>query len=280
MSKGWICLDIDGTITSTIHSVPEKVANYLEHLSRSGWQLVFITGRTYSFAHGTLQRFSFPYYFSVQNGADLLYMPGKELIHRCYLPGAVAQKIEALYEEMEEDFLIYSGYERGDFCYYRPSRLSPRVKSYLQVIQGLSSEPWKEVEHFSFPLGEYFPLIKCFGTKEAMFKMYERLSKIEEIQATCIKDPLSTEGGYVNLVTDKLASKGNALDFLKAKYGADKPFIAAGDDCNDVSMLRKADVRIVMETAPHEVLSLADIVSVSAEREGIIDALEKAISQV
>ena len=54
--------------------------------------------------------------------------------------------------------------------------------------------------------------------------------------------------------------------------------IAAGNDENDISMLKLANVRIVMEDAPKHVLKHADIKAKSASKNGIIAALEKAIN--
>ena len=48
-------------------------------------------------------------------------------------------------------------------------------------------------------------------------------------------------------------------------------------DIVSVQLNQKADISIVMETAPKEVLDRATIIARSAAKEGIIEALEKAI---
>ena len=67
--KGWIALDIDGTITLDKYSVPQPVIDYLGSLSRSGWRIALATGRPYAFASMALSKFDFPYVFLVQNGS-------------------------------------------------------------------------------------------------------------------------------------------------------------------------------------------------------------------
>lgn len=276
MQKGLIALDIDGTITDNIYDIPVNVAEFLKSLKIDGWELMFITGRTYSFGHTTLQNLEFPYFFAVQNGADILEMPLKKSVGRHYLNHNVIPVLEEIYKKEKEDFLIYSGYEKGDFCYYRPSHFSPMLLDYLEVIKKLSPEPWKQVDSFDIEELKTFPLIKCLGSEEAMERINRLLKPISSIHATCIRDPIG-EGLYLNLITNRDATKGNALERIAQLLGIKGPMIAAGDDLNDLSMLEKADISIAMETAPKELIDKADIVAPSAAKQGIIQALQQAI---
>jgi HAD superfamily hydrolase (TIGR01484 family) len=274
---GWIALDIDGTITDKSHHVPPQVVQFLHDLESSGWELVFITGRTFSFGSTALKEFNFPYYLAVQNGADILFMPHKELVSRHYLDNQVIPVLEQAYRGEKEDFLVYAGFERGDFCYYRPERFSPSMTEHVHKIMSYSPEPWKAVDNFRFEKPIAFPLVKCLGTKDAMLRINGLLQSIPEIEATMIRDPLG-EGIYLNLVTAKQATKGNALQRIKEVIGDGGPVIAAGDDLNDISMLEHADVKIVMASAPSEMLQMATII---AEGEhGIIEALTKATKSI
>ena len=277
-TKGWICLDIDGTITSDPHSVPDAVIRYFSSLYDKGWRFVFITGRTLAFANATLSCIPFPFLFSVQNGADLLQMPGKKLIKQCYLSSSVIKKLDEIYEGREEDYIIYSGWEAGDFCYYRPHRFSEWMTNYLELMMTLVEEPWQALHSFGPLRDKSFPLIKCLGTKEHMQEVEKYLQEIPEINVTCIKDPMSKEGYYLNLITDKKASKGNALTYIRTLAAPGVPFIAGGDDRNDISLLEAANIAIAMQTAPEDVLKHADIIAPPASEMGIIAALEEAIN--
>jgi hydroxymethylpyrimidine pyrophosphatase-like HAD family hydrolase len=269
---GWIALDIDGTITDESHHAPPQVVRYLHELEEKGWELVFITGRTFSFGYRVVKEFDFPFYLAIQNGADILHMPHKELIARHYLDDKVIPFLDEAYHGEKEDFLIYTGYERGDFCYYRPDRFSPLLTDHLQKIMALSPEPWKPVNSFDFEKGLSFPLAKCLGTKKAMQRINALLQSVPEVSATMIRDPLGDEI-YLNLVTAKLATKGNALKIIKQVLGEGGPVIAAGDDLNDISMLQAADVKIVMPSAPKQMHSMATIIA----EHGLVEALKEGI---
>ena len=135
--KGLITLDIDGTLTPSLHSIPGEVVTFLHHLVDIGWEVALITGRVFSFAEKPLSVLDFPYYLAVQNGADILFMPEKKRVHHRYLSAEKIAEIDAIYAGVAEDFIIYAGYEKGDFCYYRRERFS----------KGFLIRKWRE---FSF----------------------------------------------------------------------------------------------------------------------------------
>ena len=274
-SKGWIALDVDGTLTAELHSIPAQVTQYLECLAAQGWNILILTGRAFSICKLVTAAFSFPYFLGVQNGADILKMPEAKLLSRRYLTGKDIIHIEQIYQG-KEDLIIYSGYEKGDFCYYRPERFSPQFLTHLEHLQRQCPVRWKEVKSFDFSPDFAFPLVKCFGHQGHLREEEEKLNQSPSLQAAMISDPIG-KMFHFNLVTHQQATKGEAL---KKIIGAQNPrgkIIAAGDDRNDLSMFAEADIRIVMETAPKDVLCQADIIAPPASKCGIIEALEKAL---
>lgn len=275
--KGWIALDMDGTITNDLHLIPPLVVQYLSGLVSQGWKLMFITGRAFSYAYPALKAFKVPYFLAVQNGADILEMPSQRRLHQAYFGNDVVSKLEHAYQDQSEHFLVYAGYEKGDFCYYRPDRFSPHMSDYLERVKTFSSEPWQSRTHFNFAESDRFPLIKCIGTASVMDSLDQAFKTLPSVNTTTIRDP-ATEGLFLTLITDVGATKGEALSRILSQHSEKGPVIAAGDDWNDVSMFAKADVKIVMETAPEEIRSLASLVAPAASKEGIIPALQKVVS--
>lgn len=274
--KGWIALDLDGTITDKTHHAPKEVVQFLHSLQEAGWEIVFITGRTFSFAWNVIKEFDFPHYLAIQNGADILFMPNKEQVVQHYLDDRVIPFLEKAFEGEKEDFILYTGYEKGDSCYYRPDYFSAEFLSHIQnKIMPLSPEPWKPVKDFNFEKGLFFPLAKCLGTKESMQRVAAILQTSPDLSATLIRDPLA-DNAYLILVTAKLATKGHALNAIKKLTGKGGVTIAAGDDLNDISMLEVADIKIVMATAPSEMLPLATFIAKHGKQHGIIEALTQA----
>ncbi len=276
MKKGTIALDIDGTITNREHLIPDGVATYFENLHKEGWQIIFVTGRALSFALMTLPKLNFPYLLAVQNGADLLEMPSKKRVDRSYLKIDVVEFLDKLYHGYEGDFIVYAGYDKGDLCYFRPDRFTPKMQDYLKQVEKLSATPWIPMKTFDIQEQSTFPLIKCIGTKEMVETFNKKLTTIDGVKTSVIKDPFSPEL-YLILITHKDADKGIAtLKFIE-KYQLNRPLITGGDDNNDIPLLKVGDVRIAMDGAPDALQNIAHIIAPPADRMGIIDAVEEAI---
>jgi len=275
-SKGIIAFDIDGTLTHRLDTIDPRVVSMLERLVASNWQVALFTGRTFSFAQRIIKNFHFPYLLAVQNGADLLEMPNKKLIRRCYLNQKVLPLLEEASKKEAEDFIIFSGIDHGDFCYFRSDRFSSKMREYLKIRESLSEAPWRNGE-FSFDPEDTFPLINTFGLKTAMERIQKKIQSLDGVEVSMIKDPVDPIY-YLNSITHHQANKGEALRFARDHYKA-LLVIAAGDEQNDLKMLKEADLSIVIEDAPPPLLKIADILAKTPEKLGIIDAVEEAISR-
>lgn len=271
--KGWIALDIDGTITLDKYSVPDEVTAYLRSLVLDGWRIAMATGRPFAFASRVLSKFDFPYLFLAQNGSAVLEMPSKQLLFKRYLSKSAIEVVEKAYEGIDSDFLIYSGYEKGDYCYFRPHRLAPEDLRYVEDLKKRQKEGWKAVEKFEV---DSFPLIKCFGSLPRMKKVAEKLRESGRFQVSMIRDPFE-ENCMIILVTEKNASKGLSLEEAFRKKGRGGLVIAAGDDENDISLLNAADVKIAMSHGPETLQEIATYIAPPTKEHGIIKALQLAI---
>lgn len=274
--KGVIAFDIDGTLTHRLDWIDPKVVKVLGELPDRGWHVALLTGRIFSFAGKIIQNFSFPYFLSVQNGADILTMPGKELLKRSYLSAEILPIIEEAYGDASEDFIIYAGIDQGDFCYYRPERFSEKIKPYLKKLESLGAASWQPSD-FVFDPDTQFPLIKCFGDEPTMRRVHDILDANPKVEVSMIRDPIDP-ALYLVLVTHPEANKGSAAAYLREHFHC-PTLIAAGDDRNDFKMLKEADISIAIQTAPEDLLSVADIHAKPANELGILAGIEEAISR-
>lgn len=272
--KKLMAFDIDGTLTHRLDWIDPKVVDYLRSRHNEGWEIALLTGRIFSFGWQIFKEFDFPYLLAVQNGADILSMPEKTPLQRHYLSATLLPEIEKAYQGQEEDFVLYAGIDRGDFCYYRPDRYSEKMLAYCKKLESLGAKPWLASD-FEFDKSESFPLIKCFGKQGPMEELFQKLSQRSDVEVSMIRDPID-RSLYLNLITHPRANKGSALGELRMMTGAEF-VIAAGDDGNDLKMLKEADVAIAIETAPRAVLDAADIVAAPPTELGILTALEEAM---
>src|SRR5438132_10152145 len=171
--KGWIALDIDGTITLEKYSIPDQVLSFLTSLHNDGWNICFATGRPFAFAEMALSKVTFPYIFLAQNGSMGMQMPERKVLFKKYMTTSVLPFLENAYQGIYSDYLIYSGFEKADFCYWRPKRMPPDDIKYIQDLQKRQKENWQAVSDYGH-IGS-FPLIKCFGPQLWMQLIAERL---------------------------------------------------------------------------------------------------------
>ncbi len=271
--KGWIALDIDGTITVDRHAIPTQVVSFLKELASSGWQIVFATGRTFKFASIPLAPLNFPFYFLPQNGSVVLKMPEKTVIEKRYLNREDLAFAEKACKGLSSDPLIYGGVELDDCCFFRPTHFSDKDQAYLDELQSREGEIWKPIASFDDCPTETFPLLKYFGTTVEMKQIALKLEN--HFHVTQIRDPF-VPGIDILLVTHLEASKGQALSLLLQKMGREGLVIAAGDDSNDLSLFAVADFKIAMPHAPSALLDQADLIAEPTSEFGIINALKKA----
>lgn len=273
--KGIIALDIDGTITAQKHMLEPEVATYLNKLMNDGWRLIFITGRTFSFAKPILSSLAGPYAFAVQNGATLYQMPGEVCLVQHRLSTTLLPALAPIFAEHTGGLLVESGKENGDICYYCPDDFDEEEKSYLDFRIKMSPETWVPCKDLSSLPVTHFAAGKYFAPHEKAHELQKQISEVVPIEVMVIRDPFRPSYHLAHL-TAQGASKGAVLEAFK-QYAPNLPILAAGDDFNDEEMLEKAHVKVVMENAPKRLLALADVIAPEASKQGIIQGLEEGI---
>lgn len=276
IQPGIIALDIDGTITTEHHSIEKEVIDFFTFLNQRGWRFIFITGRTFSWGYSVLRHLPFHYYFAVQNGAIILEMPTQVIVSKKYLTKSCIPIMEAICKDEPSDFVIYTGFENRDLCYYRASHFEKKLRGYLQKRAEALRETWIDLPSFNdLPVDE-FPSLKSFGEVNSISRIASRIVDRLGLHVPAIRDPFNDQS-YVAQATHPGADKGNALREFKKICSNRGVVIAAGDDINDLPMLQNADIKVVMETAPELLRNIADIAAPAAVKKGIIQGLKHAI---
>ncbi|MCH9634612.1 MAG: hypothetical protein S4CHLAM7_13650 [Chlamydiae bacterium] len=276
--KGWICLDIDGTLTNEILSIPKPVLEYIHFLHQEQWQLIFVTGRLFSLGYKVLKSLTFPYYFVPQNGASWFEMPSQKIGSRHYLALKTIQELEPLIKGSGLDFVLITGIENQDQCFYRPDRLKIETLEHIQKNLSSLAGQWKAVSSFTDLGLENFPMAKIYGSNECLKNVISSLQKVSSIEAYLLEDSAKPNHSVIHIMR-KGVNKGKAvLDIINTPL-LTKTIISAGNDFNDESLLDIADIKIAMSDSPKFLLEKADIIAPSVKNYGIIPALKKAIEQ-
>lgn len=268
MTKGIIALDIDGTITSSSDILDERMKAFLERVVLQGWELIFLTGRTFPFAHVLLKDFQSPFTLVVQNGASLLEMPAKKILKSYHLEKELLNILAPV-----APFVIEAGIAHNDLCFFCPQEFSEEMLSYFSTRAKFSRTQWQPLQSWQDYPFETFALAKRFLPTNEAAQTQASLSSLP-FHINYTKDPFRP-GTSILHFTHLLACKETALLTLRAtKKG---PLIVAGDDLNDLGMLRLADYSIVPQGAPQPLLATAHTI-VPSKEDGMRAALQVAIN--
>jgi len=278
-TKGVIALDIDGTVTARAHEIDPQVIDTLHQFAKEGWKIIFLTGRPLQWAEFPLRSLPFSYTIAVQNGALLIEMPARTIVMRKYLTPEILPQMRQISELFETDFIIYSGSENNDWCYYCPISLPPPLLSYGLQRADFLGEKWQSLSNFSDLPVSCFTSVKFFTKNNQAFMLSQSIEKELGLHAPPNRDPFDSNY-YVVQATHAEANKGYILKEFIRFMGISGPVIAAGDDHNDYSLLKEAHIKIVMANAPPDLLAMADIIAPPATQNGIIQGLREAMQRL
>jgi hydroxymethylpyrimidine pyrophosphatase-like HAD family hydrolase len=274
--KGIIALDIDGTVTDDHDLIPEETTEFLDGLIGDGWDLIFVTGRSYPRTLPML-RLENSFFLAVHNGAHCFELPSGKEIFNNFLGKDVLPLLEEACEDEPCGIVVYGPQRERDVCYYDRSRFKGPLMDYLESRAERFGETWRSLDDFEREGIESFPAVKFFGSLESLERICGRIHYVGAlVDIPIIGDPFG-KNHYVAQATAHGVNKGDAVKRFAEYKGNGGPVIAAGDDRNDLPMLQMADCAVAMGNAPEDVIRVADIVASPASENGIIQGLKQAV---
>ncbi len=264
-----LCIDIDGTLTPHQHSIPAEMLQLLEEFTERGWKLTFITGRTFVRTKALLEVVEVPFSLSTLNGAQGFSFPDEKALFSHPFPFSIIEEVGGLARDLPLELVLYTGSMERDVGYHYLQSGHEPLKTHLIA----------RVEHFHESLVAFemkqFACFKCFGERENIVELRKKIQeKGLPVNFSMVTDPYNSNF-TVLLGTADGVDKGHALHWFKEYYGAKTLVVAAGNDLNDLPMLRESDYAIAMKNAPQELKDQADFVCPHVEELGLIEGLLK-----
>ncbi|EPP35028.1 HAD hydrolase, IIB family protein [Chlamydia ibidis] len=281
--------DIDGTITHLPHHLDSQVVDALHRLHDTGWNLFFLTGRYFAYAHSLFEKFAIPYLLGCQNGACVWSSEKKTFLYSRSIPHEFLHLLAQYTEDARVAVAIESGAQYDDH-YYRAflGRSDDELRFLLDPVYFPNSREKKRLRETHSLVNDYpyatFAAVKIFGKKEEVEKIADRFTSsaaiMRHVSATLMRWPFD-EDYRILFMTDKSVSKGSAVDrVVDLVYEGQRPFVmASGDDANDIDLIKSADFKIVMNSAPEAMHGLADFLAPPAKKLGIISAWEAGLTR-
>jgi len=258
VSERLLVCDLDGTLVSR-DSVPEVVARSCRLLIERGWRIMGATGRILASAKPHLEVIGAMRPAILYDGARLMdYLTG-EVIWEDLLPPEAANK--ALEIGWDSSLKVQLFGDEKVFC--RSDDLA--TISYFSSL-GLP------VERISSPhIDEPVYRVIFYTIDKQRDEDIRRLLELLKYELSGLANITMAGNSFIDVIPPE-TSKGNTLKkFLPLVNDPLDIVVAVGDHMNDLELLQVADLRVVVSSAPPQLLEIAHKVIPPAKEAGFAE---------
>lgn len=234
--------DIDGTSCLSDGQWVPGLIEACALATKNSAGLAFVTGRTTAWSLHFLKKLKVPYYLGALNGAERTQFPSSKVLQAITVPGQI---IEELLRRTTASAIIYTKSK----IYFKSDRRNAFFQNHLERRRSTQQEEWVPYEKEQLPS---VLAVRIFMF-EADAHTFAQECASDEVSVTIMRDSFHS-GVCIVQITGKDADKGHAATF----FACGKPYIAFGDDHNDIALFRRADHSYAIEGAPKELIELAD----------------------
>jgi len=261
-SKHLFAFDLDGTLVHEfdgVRSIPPELLQSL-HLLESKHHVTIATGRRYRSAIPAIELLPKMPFVICHNGLVILDGAGK-IVYRNQLPWPVAEEIALrIREEAEWPIFIFDG--EGDVPDFAFSERALVGSHGVRSVQSFSKNRTLVFDDLTELSSEFHPHlleVACVGKPADLERLQIKLeTKLPPGIRSVLVRNCGMKGMGVLEVFSKSFSKWSGVEWVKSRLGA-MITIVAGDDENDVEMLKAADFSLVMDHAQAHVLDSGKI---------------------
>ncbi|MEI7884972.1 MAG: Cof-type HAD-IIB family hydrolase [Clostridia bacterium] len=257
-----LALDVDGTLVPIgTESISEIVKKSIKEVAAQGITVVLATGRSFRSASQIACSLGVDNYLITSNGALVQHMSNGEVLYQKNIPVNIAKEVLVAARKRGLTFdVVYPGHSVVDN--------DPDLIKFLREVEGVEPIICGDLE--------------C-SMKEEPIKLHflgeqEEIMQFQAELIASLGDKINVTSSYPRLleVVNKETNKGVALAKLaeELNISMDKT-MAIGDGNNDLEMLLVAGLGVAMGNAFGAVKEVADVITHTAEDDGVAYAIEK-----
>ena len=260
--------DLDGTLLRSDTTISEFSETALNRLMSEGIMFTYATARSYASASPLVKNLELRCPAVIFNGVFVVDpQTGRHLIENVYSKECQRLARDFFVRENVAP-LVYSYIDGRERVSYLESR-SDDVANYVNSRKG--DKRLRPVESYDELFSGdifYFTVIDPTNTEllDSVFTLENGFSR--NVQRDTYDDMIWYE------IYDKSASKANAVLQVKELVNADK-LVCFGDNLNDISMIRAADVGVAVENACDDLKKLADVIIEGNNNDGVAKYIDR-----
>ncbi|MCI0525177.1 MAG: Cof-type HAD-IIB family hydrolase [Acidobacteria bacterium] len=272
-----LALDIDGTLLTPRGELTPRNSAAINRARELGVLVVLVTGRRFNSARELVQKLELDIPLVSHNGALTKNIETLETLDFHPLDTGIARSIIGVGREFGADMICCDDPDGlGTMVIEGVSPDNKSLHRYLEKYRDSVvevSDLLEYVDHAPIQMmfsGRCDPMDEFAGNlKAAMGKQIQLFKTRYRSVDLTILDALSVT-----------ASKGASLETVAQKHGvAREEVMAIGDNHNDLTMLRYANLGVVMANAEDELKEMGFEMTSSNEEDGVAEAIERHILQ-
>lgn len=271
MNRVLMVTDLDGTLLNNQNEVSSANEKWIKKFKACGGLFTFATGRMENTTLSYIKKLKIDLPIISYNGAKI-YCPVTD--------SAIYEK-ELTVPENIWKLLLRNQQEMGIFIY---KDSTPFILKRNDIVN--SFEKKERIQCVLGNLNDFVdkPITKVLLIMKAISRN-ETVPELKEIELEIIRnhfecETIFSESNYLEILPQGI-SKGEGLNKLKEHLGIQNVYtIAFGDNLNDISLLKAADLGIAVQNARQELKDSSDLVaSESNDEDAIAQIIEKIINE-
>ncbi|WP_291648199.1 Cof-type HAD-IIB family hydrolase [Clostridium sp.] len=266
-----VCIDLDGTLLTDDKKITNENIEAIKKAINSGVNICIATGRIYKFVDHIKDALGVTTKVIASNGGIILTEDGKLKLNTLSYDEIL--KLKELVKNYDVD--IYLNTENEIIS----EKSIPNEYSYKKINDSLENKYKVDIiENYPFEnliVDNKYKIVKAICINKENLDEVKRVRTI--LEETEEFEVSSAENQYCE-INSKGISKGKAVEELAKELGIDiKSVICIGDGGNDIEMLKRGGVSVVMKNGMDEVKAIADYITDDNNNSGVAKAINKLI---
>ena len=284
-----IAIDLDGTLLNSYGEITIKNKEAIKYALDKGVEVVLASGRDPK----TMEKIGFELgidkYLIAGNGANVFDIKGQENIYENFLDLEKALKIIKICKENSIFFSVYTteeiiteGINYNIKVFNNENNFKPNKKrTNIDIVKNI-------YEYVEEKKPNILKIIICDENKIIFNNIIEKMKNVRDVEVLDVEHMsrkiirIGTEEHQIEYfyteVTNKNANKWTAIQFLIQKLNIkDEEVICIGDNMNDLKMIEKAGLGVVMKNSALEKLEIADYVTEDNNSDGVGNAIYRYV---
>ncbi|MDE7365282.1 MAG: Cof-type HAD-IIB family hydrolase, partial [Ruminococcus sp.] len=274
MEKKLYISDLDGTLLDSDGKLSDYTINTLNNLIENGVYFTFATARTIYSAKPITEGLNINVPCILNNGASIYDIQSGEYVKNAYFKQSTAEKVLSVFRNNGVYCFVFKFIDEILVtCYDKITNES--MQKFVDERKGQYEKPFRECDDLASEIDEKVIYINAMGDYETLLPIRNAVAEIDGADFAFYKDTY-TDCWFLEIFSSE-ASKANGIKFLRKKYGFTK-IIAFGDNFNDLSMFKEADVKIAVDNAKPELKDKADLIIDTNDNNGVADWLDREVN--